>query len=462
VHRLISSLRTVPAFLSARDGYEAMFRIAPIIAMVGLPAHLFFYYILEHVLYLRESLPLRLAFMASCVPLLFMKPSAKPSLYKIVYFEFFAALHLFGFSMLAVMNQSNDYWIASMCWVAMAYGLMTGKFLIVLVFSPLLVLAGAATAIELFYPATDPVQPGVSLALVAWISAIMANLLRQGMMAMYRASQQLAEEKVRSLRLEHAVIDAREQYRRRVLLEHKGRMETLGLLAGGLAHDLRNIMNILMGDALVLQRSGVPPAAQQRVKRIIHTIRRTSSLTQNLLGFAGRSRNAIQPVDVHELLDETLSAIATSKPDSIRITRELAAEQCIVAADPGLLQNALVNIVLNATQALEKTGGTVAIATRSGDYHQFLNHYSRLEDSGIRRGGLFHVQVADTGPGMDQETLKNIFEPLYSSKRTSGGVGLGLTMVLATIKAHQGAIYIESEPGDGTTVNVFLPVRESG
>jgi PAS domain S-box-containing protein len=237
-------------------------------------------------------------------------------------------------------------------------------------------------------------------------------------------------------------------------LRQSQKLESIGQLAGGIAHDFNNLLTGVLGNAELLKLE--EPSDEMRRKyadEILSASRRGADLTRKLLNFARREKFAVVPVDLHELTEEAISLLRHSIDRRIDIHHDFQASASWVQGDPSQLQNAILNLGLNARDALPE-GGRIVFSTRNvhidGQDPQTVG-----ED--LRPGDYIEVNVSDNGVGMDEQTQERIFDPFFTTKDPGRGTGLGLSGVYGTVKAHQGAITVYSQPGKGTTMKLYLP-----
>jgi PAS domain S-box-containing protein len=252
----------------------------------------------------------------------------------------------------------------------------------------------------------------------------------------------------------HARIVARdisERKRMEAAILHAQKIDSIGNLAGGIAHDFNNILAAILGSASIMRRHISERARLAKYVDIIESAaRRGSSLTRQLLTFARKSQTETVPVDVNALILETLEMFQRSVSKEIVVETALAEDHLTVNGDDGQIQQALLNLFLNARDAMPDGGRlTVATAATVADGRtpgQFLS---------VRPGPFVEIRVSDSGPGIPREIQNRIFEPFFTTK--DQGTGLGLSVVYGVIQNHGGFINLESSPGHGTTFAVFLP-----
>jgi len=242
----------------------------------------------------------------------------------------------------------------------------------------------------------------------------------------------------------HVARDISEQRKLEAQMRQAQKLESLGVLAGGLAHDFNNLLTGILGNAsLVLEDVPENHPARGRVQEIIDAGERAAVLVRQMLAYAGKGRFVSQRLDLSRQISEILPLIRASLPPGVRLDLHLDPSLPMVDADPAQTQQVILNLAVNAAEAVGQAGGSVAITTGR-----------READSEMQ----VIVQVRDTGCGMDEATRARIFDPFFSTKFT--GRGLGLAAVLGIIRAHRGSIDVESAPGRGSTFTVVLPACE--
>jgi signal transduction histidine kinase len=261
------------------------------------------------------------------------------------------------------------------------------------------------------------------------------------------------------LRIEDVTAALRAERDRRALEDQLRRSEhlrSLAVLAGGLAHDFNNRLTAILGNAeLALQRAGQGSPVQPFLEAIEDTSLRAADLTQQLLCYAGQAPSFRRSVDLSQLVNESrpLLEAALSRGAMLQV---LAADALRVEADPAQLRQVLVNLVANAAEALAEGPGEVTVQT--GSLRLEGAPASGSGEIALRPGRYAFVEVADCGPGMDEGTLRHVFEPFFSTRFI--GRGLGLAAAQGIVRAHGGEIRAESEPERGSTFCVLLPQRE--
>ncbi len=230
------------------------------------------------------------------------------------------------------------------------------------------------------------------------------------------------------------------------------RLEAVGTLAAGLAHDMNNILGGITGAAESL-RAADPADAPLVVRQIIDEAERGGVLTRSLLAFSRRGHYRHEPVDLAAAVEQVVAVLRRTVSKAITVRAEHGRRDLIVDGDPAQLQQAVFNLALNGVQAIGEAG-TVTISTAA-------EPADGVAAAGAAVAGELRavIEVRDTGAGMDEATRSRIFEPFFTTRAPGGGSGLGLAMVWGTVEAHRGTIEVESAPGQGTTMRVRLPAR---
>jgi PAS domain S-box-containing protein len=234
------------------------------------------------------------------------------------------------------------------------------------------------------------------------------------------------------------------------------KLESLGILAGGVAHDFSNLLTGILGHvglALSQVPSGSP--AWESICLMERAARRAAELTQQMLAFSGAGRFVVERVRLSEVADETANLLAVSIPQRCAVSRRFAQDLPLVEADVGQLRQVAMNLIVNAAEALGDGGGEIWLSTgvwdggRGGLSQSFL-------DGDLAEGPHVYLEVKDDGMGMTADVKSRMFEPFFSTK--FAGRGLGLAAVLGIVRSHHGAIAVASEPGCGTAVRILFPV----
>ena len=241
----------------------------------------------------------------------------------------------------------------------------------------------------------------------------------------------------------------------RKLLETQ-KLESLGVLAGGIAHDFNNLLTGIVGNA-GLVRLELPPASPSasHVRQIESAALRAAELCQQLLAYAGKGRFQVESLDLNELIEGTLSLLRLSIGKQAQLQLELGRSLPVVMADATQIRQIVMNLVINAADAIGAHPGVVTLRTGSR-FVRTSELASWAADSGLPEGDYVFLEIRDTGCGMPPETLRRIFEPFFTTK--FAGRGLGLAAVLGIVRGHHGALQVTSEVGSGSTFTLYLPV----
>jgi signal transduction histidine kinase len=247
--------------------------------------------------------------------------------------------------------------------------------------------------------------------------------------------------------------DRREHRRLAQQVHQLQRFEAIGRLAGGVAHDFNNMIGAIMGWADMGVEEAAPGSPlRQKFQKIRSQADRAAGLTRQLLAFARRQVLQSRNTNLNELTKEEMNLLKNVIGERIEIQMDLAENLWVAWADPGQIEQVLMNLCLNARDAMA-SGGRLLIETRNveiGEEEQRLHAYALP-------GRYVLLRVFDTGEGMDAETLEHIFEPFFSTKEMGKGTGLGLATVYGIVKQHKGFITVDSVRGQGTTFQVYLP-----
>jgi len=239
-------------------------------------------------------------------------------------------------------------------------------------------------------------------------------------------------------------------------LRQSEKMEAIGQLAGGIAHDFNNQLTGIMGFAEILRCNlANDPENLEEITALIQTVEKATSLTGQLLSFSRKGINQSANFNLHETIFNVQQLLRRTIDPSIKVICETKAESATVHGDASQMQSALLNLSLNARDAMP-SGGTLTITTSNRNASEVSSFYPL---NIVRTPKPFIIiSVKDTGCGMDEETQKRIFEPFFTTKPSGKGTGMGLANVYSTIKNHGGTIEVNSKPAHGTEMKLFLPV----
>jgi len=237
----------------------------------------------------------------------------------------------------------------------------------------------------------------------------------------------------------------------REALAQAQKMEAVGRLTGGVAHDFNNLLTVIRASADLLARPNVPEEKRQRyIRSIADTAERAALLTRQLLAFARRQPLKPERFDIAQRLGGMGQIIHTTLGSPIQVEYVIEADVGAIEADPNQFETAILNMAINARDAMP-TGGTLRIAAKR------VNRVPAVRGHAAVQGSFVAVSVEDSGTGIDKETLGRIFEPFFTTKEINKGTGLGLSQVYGFAKQSGGEIVVESEPGEGSRFTLFLP-----
>jgi len=246
---------------------------------------------------------------------------------------------------------------------------------------------------------------------------------------------------------------AKESEERKALeehLHHAQRMESMGVLAGGIAHDFNNLLNIIQGYASILS-SAKDAKTIKSAKAIVETTQRGAGFVRQLLALARKTNFKFEVVQVNDLIQELSRLLKETLPRNIEIRLDLARELPQITADPNQITQVLLNICVNARDAMPN-GGQLTLKSETVDRQNLQDH---IEAAGER---FVCIEITDTGVGMDETVRNRIFDPFFTTKEPGKGTGLGLAVAYGIVKSHNGWIRVESRPAQGTTFWLYLPV----
>ena len=236
-------------------------------------------------------------------------------------------------------------------------------------------------------------------------------------------------------------------------LSQAQKMESVGRLAGGVAHDFNNMLGVILGHAeMALETTGPDQPIHADLQEIRKAAERSADLTRQLLAFARKQTIATKVLDLNETVEGMLKMLRRLIGENIALDWRPGRDLWPVKMDPGQIDQILANLCVNARDALGAGGKiTIETGTRAFDESEARRH------PGIAPGDYAQLTVSDNGCGMDRETLNNLFEPFFTTKAVGKGTGLGLATVYGAVKQNHGYIDVDSEPGRGTTFRIYLP-----
>ncbi len=246
-----------------------------------------------------------------------------------------------------------------------------------------------------------------------------------------------------------------ERFKMEQQLLHTQKLESLGVLAGGIAHDFNNILTAIIGNAdLALMRINRESPAVENLHRIEQAASRAADLAKQMLAYSGRGKFVLENLEMNRLLEEMLHMLEVSISKKVVLRFNLHQPLPTVEADATQLRQVIMNLIINASEAIGDKSGVIAITTGCMDCDESYLKDVWLDEN-LSDGLYVYLEIADSGCGMDRETLARIFDPFFTTKFT--GRGLGMAAVLGIVRGHKGAIKVYSEPGKGTSFKILLP-----
>ena len=238
-------------------------------------------------------------------------------------------------------------------------------------------------------------------------------------------------------------------------LRRAAKEESLAVLAGGVAHDFNNLLAAILGHAsLALKQLPEGSPARRHVEKAAGAVERAADLTRQMLAYSGRGHFVVRPTDLNALVRENVPLLEVALPKNVRLEARLDPDPPLVDADVGQVQQVLMNLVINAAEAIGERGGAVTVVTGVREVAGSDRGLWRASGTPLAPGRYVSLEVRDDGPGIDPETVDRIFEPFFTTKFT--GRGLGLAAVLGVVRGHRGALSVESSPGQGTVFRILL------
>ncbi len=292
------------------------------------------------------------------------------------------------------------------------------------------------------------------------IRATMENLTRTGQRILcdwYNTA--LRDERGRFLGAIFMADDVTERRRAESALRQAQKLESLGVLAGGIAHDFNNLLTAILGNTEVaLDLAKGNPRLLHALQRVEATTQRGADLARQLLAYAGKAHFSVQPLDLNGIIVEMGDLLSVSISKKVVLRRDLQPGLPPVEADSAQFQQVVMNLVINASEAIGDRPGQIILRTRAAEYNRA--QLSAAFPGQVLEPGLYvRMEVEDDGSGMDAETIGRIFDPFFTTKFT--GRGLGLSAMLGIVRGHRAGIRVESTPGEGTTFILLFPAGEA-
>ncbi len=238
-------------------------------------------------------------------------------------------------------------------------------------------------------------------------------------------------------------------------LRQAHKMEAIGTMAGGIAHDFNNILYMITGNA-ELAMEDIPEwnPVHENLKEIKSAGLRAAGVIKQLLNFSRQTDQELKPIGAVMVIKDALKFLRSTIPTSIDIRQNFSKDELTILSDPTQLNQVMMNLCINASQAMEKTGGILDVSVEK------ITLSEKEVDCypGLTPGDWLKITISDTGPGIRSDIIKRIFDPYFTTKDVGKGSGMGLAVVHGIIKNHHGAIFVKSELGKGTTFTIFFPV----
>jgi PAS domain S-box-containing protein len=233
------------------------------------------------------------------------------------------------------------------------------------------------------------------------------------------------------------------------------KMESIGTLAGGVAHDFNNILSAILGyTEIALLDIPSDSALEKNLNKVLQAGERARDLVKQILTFSRKSEEEKKPVQVHLIVNEVLKFLRSSLPSTIQIHQQIEIGNDTVLADSTQIHQILMNLCTNASHAMMEKGGILRVSLENME----LDSDFTAQYPDMKPGSYLKLTVSDTGHGMSPDVLNRIFEPYFTTKERGSGTGLGMAVVHGIIKSHSGIIKADSEPGKGSTFHIYLPI----
>ena len=251
--------------------------------------------------------------------------------------------------------------------------------------------------------------------------------------------------------------DITERLRTEEALRQAQKMESLGVLAGGVAHDFNNLLVAMLGQtSLALSKLSPDSAARPHVEKAVKAATSAADLTRQLLAYSGGGQFERRPIQLNTLIQDNLHLFEVAIPKNVQLRSNLAVALPLIEGDTSQLQQVIMNLIINAGEAIGERPGVVTVTTRVQMLHTDDARWMKYTGMSLPPGNYVQVDVADSGGGMSADTLARIFDPFFTTKFT--GRGLGLAAVLGIVRGHGGGLQVDSDVGHGTTFRLLLPV----
>ena len=241
-------------------------------------------------------------------------------------------------------------------------------------------------------------------------------------------------------------------------LRQSHKLEALGTLAGGIAHDFNNILGIILGNTELTIRD-VPEwnPSHQNLNEVRAACLRARDIVKQILTFSRQTDQKLRPISIRPIIEESLKMLRSSIQTTIEIRQNISCDRDTVLTDPAQINQILINLCTNAVHAMHDDGGVLKV----GLINKYIDWDEVLKYPDLTPGDHIILSVSDTGHGIDPQIKDRIFDPYFTTKELGKGTGMGLAVVMGIVKNHDGAITVESEPDQGATFQILLPVIEA-
>ncbi|MBE2220803.1 MAG: response regulator [Anaerolineae bacterium] len=238
---------------------------------------------------------------------------------------------------------------------------------------------------------------------------------------------------------------------------HTQKMESLGILAGGVAHDFNNLLVAMLSQtSLALLKMEPDAPARRHMEKVLQAAERAAALTKQMLDYSGRGTFDMQAIQLNQLIQDNVHLLTAVIPKHVHLQLNLDETLPLFLGDPGQIQQIVMNLILNAAEAIQSEIGQVTICTKTKEITEADELYWHLTNQPLLPGPYIMLCVKDNGSGMDSETVSKIFDPFFTTKFT--GRGLGLAASLGIVRGHKGGLAVTSQPGVGTTFELLFPI----
>ena len=250
--------------------------------------------------------------------------------------------------------------------------------------------------------------------------------------------------------------DISEQKRLQSQLQRAQRMEAIGTLAGGIAHDFNNILSAVIGyTEIALKDVEKDSLLQSNLREVLNAGERAKDLVKQILTFSRQAEQELKPVQIKHVAMEALKLLRASLPTTIEIHQTIESNSAVLA-DLTQIHQVVMNLCTNASHAMQEEGGRLEVSLADVE----IDRDFAARHPGFLPGLYLQLSVKDTGHGMSPDVLNRIFDPFFTTKGKGGGTGMGLSVVHGIVKSHDGDVVVHSEPGKGTTFNIYFPAIE--